>query len=134
MIPVEGFNHIGIRVSDGARAVAFYRQLGFEPFFWDEHDPVVIARNEAGTEINLIVNANDANEGRNVLMDEPKKYAGHTHVAFDVASIEETVAALAEAGIPITEGPVVLGPGTSLFVRDPDGNVIELRADNEPAG
>jgi hypothetical protein len=44
-----------------------------------------------------------------------------------VSSIDETVRVLGELGIAITEGPVTLGHGRSLFVRDPDRSVIELR-------
>ncbi len=131
MITIQRVHHIGIRVSDRERAIAFYRHFGFEPFFEDADDPVVIARNDRGVELNFILNADDANQGRNVLMDEATKFAGYTHVALEVASIEDTVAALGELGIAITEGPVRLGPGVSLFVRDPDGTVIELRHDGE---
>lgn len=131
MIAIQRVHHIGIRVSDRERAIAFYRHFGFEPYFEDPNEPVVVARNGRGVEINFILNADDANQGRNVLMDEPTKFAGYTHVALEVESIEETVAALDELGIAITEGPVRLGPGISLFVRDPDGTVIELRHDAE---
>ncbi len=131
MISIQRVHHIGIRVSNRERAIAFYRHFGFEPYFEDPNDPVVVARNGRGVEINLILNADDANRGRNILMDEPNKFAGYTHVALEVASIEDTVAALGELGIAITDGPVRLGPGVSLFVRDPDGTVIELRHDHE---
>lgn len=131
MIAIQRVHHIGIRVSDRERTIAFYRHFGFEPYFEDPNEPVVVARNGRGVEINLILNADDTNQGRNVLMDEPTKFAGYTHVALEVESIEETVAALDELGIAITEGPVRLGPGISLFVRDPDGTVIELRHDAE---
>jgi lactoylglutathione lyase len=123
---ITAFDHIGVRVRDGGRARAFYRKLGFEVVYEDAQSPVVILRNMAGVEINLVVNA-DAAAAVNVLMDVPEKHPGLTHVALRVRSIADTVAALHAAGIAITEGPVRLGPwNTSVFVRDPDGNVIEL--------
>jgi len=127
MIRVVAVDHIGIRVADAQRSLAFYRRLGFAPVYYDEHDPVIVVRNEANVEINFIVNANPEHEPSNVLMDVPEKHAGYTHVALRVASIEDTVRALGDLGIAITEGPKRLGDGMSLFVRDPDRNVIELR-------
>jgi lactoylglutathione lyase len=126
MIRIVAVDHIGVRVADAKRSLAFYGQLGFTPVYYDEHDPVIVVRNDAQVEINFIVNAK-AGEVSNVLMDVPEKHAGYTHVALRVASIEDTARALSELGIPITEGPKRLGDGMSLFVRDPDRNVIELR-------
>lgn len=127
MTPViTAVDHIGVRVHDGARAREFYGKLGFAVVYEDARSPVVILRNPAGVEINLVVNAGPG-EGVNVLMDVPEKHPGFTHVALRVGSIAETVAALHALGIAITEGPVALGPwNTSVFVRDPDGNVLEL--------
>jgi len=127
MVRIVAVDHIGIRVADAKRSLAFYAQLGFSPVYYDEHDPVIVVRNEAQVELNFIVNANPEREPSNVLMDVPEKHAGYTHVALRVPSIEETVQKLGELGIPITEGPRRLGDGMSLFVRDPDRNVIELR-------
>jgi lactoylglutathione lyase len=132
-IDVRAVDHIGIRVADADRAMKFYALLGFELLYRVPYDAVTIIRNKDGVEINLIHNANDANNGRNILMDVPQKYAGYTHVAFRVASINRTMKVLADNGIVITQGPVTFGDdgNVSVFVRDPDRNVIELRGRQE---
>ena len=130
MLQLKGVSHVGARVSDRERAIAFYRKLGFELVYTDPHEPVVVLRNQAGVEINLIVNAKQNDRASNVLMDIAEKHAGWTHVAWLVSSIEATALALSAAGIEITEGPKRLGNGVSCFVRDPDRNVIELRQED----
>ena len=130
-ITIEKVDHIGIRVRDFERAMAFYRALGFELRHRVDFDDVAIITNAQGVEINLILNAK-ADEP-NILMDIPEKHAGYTHVALRVASIARTIEALKANAITITQGPVSFGAdgGVSVFVRDPDRNVIELRGANE---
>lgn len=130
-ITIEKVDHIGIRVRDFGRAMAFYRVLGFELRHKVEFDAVAIITNDRDVEINLILNAKT--DEPNILMDVPDKHAGYTHVALRVASIAETIAALKANGITITQGPVSFGAdgGVSVFVRDPDRNVVELRGGNE---
>jgi lactoylglutathione lyase len=128
-ITIERVDHIGVRVRNLDRALAFYRVLGFAVVRRTEGDDVAIIRNEHGVELNLVFNANAGDPAANILMDVSDKFPGYTHIALRVASIPETIAALNEHGIPITQGPVSFGESgqISLFVRDPDRNVIELR-------
>ena len=125
-VELNAINHIGIRVEQLERSVAFYAKLGFEKIWYSDHHHVGGLRSPAGIELNLIVNANDCNGGRNILMDERVKYPGYTHASFRVASIDDTVRLLRENGVVISEGPIDLGGEIAVFVRDPDQNVIEL--------
>lgn len=133
MIEIRNVDHIGIRVTDLERALAFYRRFGFGEEHRAGNDPVVVIRNTHGVEINLIHNAGGGSDGRNILMDVPEKHPGYTHVAFRVDSIAGAVRMLRESGIAITQGPVSFDRDghVSVFLRDPDGNVIELRGREE---
>src|SRR5665213_3662663 len=122
---VTGLSHIGIRVHDYDRSRAFYERLGFS-HAWGPHGPdnVAAVRHPSGLELNFIVNAPDA-AAPNVLMDIKDKHAGITHIALQVTDLAAVEAALAAAEVPLSGRR-----GTSaVFVRDPDGNVIELAAD-----
>ena len=129
-ITVERVDHIGVRVRDADRALAFYAVLGFEVIQKVEFDAVIIIRNSRDVELNLVVNANDDHPDSNILMDVETKHAGLTHMALRVSSIPETMEILKLHDIAITQGPVMFGRDghVSLFVRDPDRNTIELRA------
>lgn len=132
-IQISQVDHIGIRVKDLDRALRFYRILGFELQWQDPKDAVAVIKNRVGVELNLVFNANADAGGKNVLMDVGEKYPGYTHVALRVESIRDTITALRDGGIRITQGPVSFGRDghVSVFVRDPDLNVVELRGREE---
>jgi len=132
-IDVPAVDHIGVRVKDLERAMKFYAMLGFELEHKAANDAVAVVRNSHGVELNLVYNANADAGGKNILMDVGEKYAGYTHVALRVSSIKATIEALRENGVRITQGPVSFGRDAhvSIFVRDPDLNVVELRGREE---
>ena len=126
-IAIERVDHFGIRVTDKARALAFYARLGFELEHEVDFDAVVIIKNAVGVELNLIVNGIDRTGGKNILMDVPEKHPGYTHVAFRVDDIRQTIAGLKATGTAITQGTVTFGDGhVSVFLRDPDHVLLEL--------
>jgi lactoylglutathione lyase len=128
-IAIERVDHIGVRVRSLDRALAFYRVLGFALAHRAKDDDVAIIRNKHGVELNLVFNANAGDPAANILMDVPDKFPGYTHIALRVTSIPATIAALKTNDIAIAQGPVSFGESghVSVFVRDPDRNVIELR-------
>jgi lactoylglutathione lyase len=134
-IAIERVDHIGVRVRDLDRALDFYRVLGFALAHRAVGDAVAIVRNDHGIELNLVFNANGGDSATNILMDVPEKFPGYTHIALRVTSIPATLAALKVNNIAVTQGPVSFGDAgqVSVFVRDPDRNVIELRGRDQGA-
>ena len=57
--------------------------------------------------------------------------AGSADLGFiTTASLRTVIARLQREGVPVLEGPVprsgALGPMSSVYFRDPDGNLIEV--------
>ncbi len=127
MKQITGINHVGLRVRDLETSRAFYEKLGFEFIVGPiGPEPVAVMLHPSGVNINFILNASEAASKGNLLMDVPEKHTGFTHIALEITDRSEVVEHLEKLGIPITE-TVELPDGTVFFfVRDPDGNVIEL--------
>ncbi len=127
MKQVTGNNHVGLRVRDLETSRAFYEKLGFEFIVGPiGPEPVAVMLHPSGVNINFILNASEGASKENLLMDVPEKHTGFTHIALEITDRSEVVEHLEKVGIPITE-TVELPDGTIFFfVRDPDGNVIEL--------
>lgn len=124
---IKTIDHIGIRVMEFDRSVAFYEKLGFTKIRHDLDERVVVLKHASRIEINLLDSGNDDNDRRNVLMDVDRKYPGYTHYAIEVESATDAKRFLESIGLEVTEGPITFGDGkASVFVRDPDLNVIEF--------
>ena len=126
MQAITRINHIGLRVSNFEVARDFYAQLGFKYITGPGGpEPVAIVEHPCGVNINFILNANQPDHS-NQLMDVPTKHTGYTHVALEVTSASQVLAELKNLGIALSGEPMNHPTGTSFFIRDPDGNVIEF--------
>lgn len=119
---VEALDHVVLRVADGERALAFYSGiLGLQPVradAWRRGEvPFPSVRVDATTLIDLLPGERT---GENV-----------DHLCFVVAraDVDDVVAS---GRLDVVDGPAVRfgarGEGTSVYVLDPDGNVVELRS------
>jgi lactoylglutathione lyase len=133
MLNIKQVNHIGIRIREQSRSVAFYQLLGFElknDHGFDQGHPIVL-EHPSGVILNLLGPSSDQTSS-NVLMDIEEKHTGITHFALTVESLDETKAFLAESSIELT-GSFSFKGMSAVFIRDPDRNVIELDVYDESA-
>lgn len=123
MMKVTTLDHLVLTVADLDETVAFYQTvLGME------------AREFAQGRLALHFGDQKINLHRAAHEFEPKAakaMPGSADLCFLVSGdAEKTIAHLKAAGVAIEEGPVLrtgaTGPVISIYLRDPDGNLIEL--------
>lgn len=118
---VVGLDHVVLNVADVERSLAFYRdELGLAPERVDEwrrgDAPFPSVRVDEHTIIDLLA--------------APRTGENADHVCLVVDPVDLD-AVKASGRFEVVDGPAVRfgarGNGTSLYVRDPDGNTVELR-------
>ena len=126
MLDIVKIDHVGIRVSDRDAVLKFYELLGYRLMMDSgfEHGHPMILQHPSGIVLNLLGPAT-GRIGENVLMDEVEKYPGYTHMALHVKSVEDAEAMFTDNGVDITGRHQFKGINT-IFVRDPDRNVVEI--------
>jgi catechol 2,3-dioxygenase-like lactoylglutathione lyase family enzyme len=121
MLHVEGLDHIVLVVTDVERSVAWYSdRLGLEVLRLDQwragEAPFPSVRVNEGTIIDILAGERS---GTNV---------DHLCLVLRPTDLE---ALATGTDFDVIEGPVrrwgARGEGTSVYVRDPDGNTVELR-------
>jgi catechol 2,3-dioxygenase-like lactoylglutathione lyase family enzyme len=126
MLGIQNIDHVGLRIGDKDRSVAFYETLGFKLItdvgFENGHPIIMI--HPSGVVFNLLGPATEG-RGENILMDVAEKHPGYTHVALKLESAEDAESFLQDRSIAITGRHTFKGVNT-VFIRDPDRNVIEL--------
>ena len=119
-ISISGFHHAGFLVTDVERAAAFYENvLGLSP----------LPRPELGFDGRWY----DLGNGHQLHLMSVERMPGHNdpprhdrHIALNVPDISETESQLREIGVDVGYCSGRAG-NPQLFIRDPDGNTIELR-------
>jgi glyoxylase I family protein len=119
-ITITGFHHAGFLVTDIERAARFYENtlglkslprpdLGFPGRWYDLG---------AGQQLHLMSVSDMPGHA-----DPPRH---DRHIALGVPDVQTTERQLREMGVEISYGSGRAG-SPQLFIRDPDGNTIELR-------
>ncbi len=130
MLTVRRFDHFVLTCRDVAASIRFYTEvLGMrEVTFGSGRKALAFGQQK----INLHA-AGQAAEGAggNVAAIAARPTPGSADVCLIVAEpLSAVVAHLAACGVPVEEGPVIrtgaMGPIESVYVRDPDGNLVEL--------
>lgn len=124
---IKRINHIGVRVRCLDTSREFYEKLGFEFIVGPiGPEPVAVMEHPCGININFILNASPDASDVNILMDVSEKNTGYTHIALEIDNVKTVKQLLGELNIPITETVELPDGAIFFFIRDPDGNVIEL--------
>ena len=120
---IDRIDHIVITAFDVERTLDFYsRVLGMEPItFAGGRRALAFGRQK--------INLHQA--GREFEPKALKPGPGSMDLCFITETpLENVIAQLKAEGVAIAEGPVpktgALGPMTSVYFRDPDGNLIEV--------
>lgn len=124
--PGASIGHVHLKVADIERALGFYRDiLGFEVTQWYGQDAVFLSAGGYHHHIGL-----------NTWMSKgappaPRNSAGLFHLAIlypERRDLAQALKWLLEAGHPI-DGASDHGVSEALYLRDPDGNGVELAVD-----
>ncbi|EMD9037806.1 VOC family protein [Salmonella enterica] len=120
---IDRIDHLVLTVSDISTTIRFYEEvLGFSA--------VTFKQNRKA----LIFGAQKINLHQQEMEFEPKASKptpGSADLCFITSTpINDVVSEILQTGIPIVEGPVertgATGEIMSIYIRDPDGNLIEI--------
>lgn len=132
-MPVSGFDHVAMPTADCERFIAFYESLGFtiiDRDKWRKGEAKIFAL-QVGPNNKINIHPPDKKghlRGKGAAIG-----CGDLCFVWDGA-VEEVLAMLKRAGVAPVDGPVPRPggrkggtvTGTSVYIFDPDGNLIEF--------
>lgn len=136
-MPIAGFDHVALPARDPEALIAFYKKLGM-PILYEEQwragkTPVFAVQVGPNAKLNFHDPELWQNAGFEARGPTAEPGCGDLCFAFD-GTIEEAEALIRDAGAEIAYGPfdqpggadAGQREGTSVYTRDPDGNLIEF--------
>jgi len=124
--PETRIGHVHLKVADIERALTFYRDLlGFEVTQWYGRDAVFLSA--GGYHHHIGLNTWESKGAP----PAPRNTTGLYHLAIlypDRRELAKALKTLLDAGYPL-DGASDHGVSEALYLRDPDGNGVELYAD-----
>lgn len=127
--PETRIGHVHLKVADLDRAIAFYSGvLGFE--VTQRYGPQAAFLSAGGYHHHIGLNTWESRGGT----PPPPGHTGLYHTAFlypDRAALADAVRRVHAAGIPF-DGAADHGVSEAVYLRDPDGNGVELYRDRAP--
>ena len=127
--PETRVGHVHLKVADLDRAIAFYSGvLGFE--LMQRYGPQAAFLGAGGYHHHIGLNTWESAGGT----PPPPGHTGLYHSAFlyaDRAALGRVLARVIAAGIPL-DGAADHGVSEAIYLRDPDGNGVELYRDRPP--
>jgi catechol 2,3-dioxygenase-like lactoylglutathione lyase family enzyme len=121
-VRIDRLDHLVLTVRDIGASVAFYTALGMEhTTFGGGRTALTFGSSK--------INLHEAAHPIRPHADRPTPGSADLCLIVDVP-LDDVVAHLARLGVAVEEGPVdrtgATGPISSVYVRDPDGNLVEL--------
>jgi catechol 2,3-dioxygenase-like lactoylglutathione lyase family enzyme len=125
---IRSLDHLVLTVSDIAATVRFYEALGMRR---EEFGDARVALRFGDQKLNL------HEAGAEITPHAARPTPGSADLCFLVADdLDQVADSLSRMGIPVELGPVPRTGATSalssLYVRDPDGNLVELSQSQPP--
>jgi catechol 2,3-dioxygenase-like lactoylglutathione lyase family enzyme len=120
-IQVTGFDHVVLNVSDVERSIAFYcGELGLAPERIDEWREKKVFFPSVRIDEHTLID----------LLEVPRTGENANHICL-VVNPTDFDAVKASGRFEVVDGPDTRwgarGDATSIYIKDPDGNVVELR-------
>jgi catechol 2,3-dioxygenase-like lactoylglutathione lyase family enzyme len=121
-VRVQAMDHVVLNVADTRRAVEWYGGvLGLEVLRFDEWERKEVFFPSVRVDAHTIID----------LLEAPRTGSNVDHLCLVVDSASDLDALAASGTFDVVDGPAdrwgARGMGRSLYVRDPDQNVVELR-------